>query len=178
MQIAIFWGIMQFGQLQPTFFFAAYLQAQLVSNGPHFTHGTFSREFFGRQWREYGRNRGKYAKYLGKGARLSAIAWAFPRGEIILGILEVPGAVQNTKWAVATITNYPRNWQELSKTNENQTGLCYLLSAVQDFTVLLMSWLKFRSCLYPFKGIRQRGWEQLFRGLFDSVTMGKTYGFW
>ena len=45
-------------------------------------------------------------------------------------------------------------------------------------------WLKFISCLYPFKWIKQRGLEQLFSspsdiwGLFDSVTIGKTYVFW
>ena len=31
-------------------FFAAYLHAQLVSTGPPFSHGTFSRELFGWQW--------------------------------------------------------------------------------------------------------------------------------
>ena len=57
----------------------------------------------------------------------------------------------------------------------------FLLCRISLF--LLMSWLKF-SCLYPFKWMKQRGLEQLFSllshiwGLFDSVTMGKTYGFW
>ena len=37
-----------------------------------------------------------------------------------------------------------------------------------------MSSLKFRSCVYSLKGINQRGLEQLFRALFDSITIGKT----
>jgi hypothetical protein len=41
------------------------------------------------------------------------------RGEIILGVLEMPGTPQKPKWAAATITK--RFWQELSTTNENQT---------------------------------------------------------
>ena len=46
-------------------FFAAYLQAQLMSNGPPFSHGTFSRVLDANELREYGRNRGQHAR-LGK----------------------------------------------------------------------------------------------------------------
>ena len=67
--------------------FAAYLQAQLVPNGPAFSHGTFSRELFGWQWK------GNLRKCLGK-ARLSAILWAFPR-EKYSRVLEMPGTPQN-----------------------------------------------------------------------------------
>ena len=44
-------------------------------------------------------------------ARLSAILWA-PRGEIILGVLEMPGTPQKQKGAVATIT---KQIQKLAK---------------------------------------------------------------
>ena len=43
----VVWGIMQFGQLMAI---AACLQAQLVSNGPPFSHGTFSRVLDGKYY--------------------------------------------------------------------------------------------------------------------------------
>ena len=61
-------------------------------------------EFFGGKWREYGRNNGKYdrlGKSLQERARLNTIPWDFPRGEIILGVLEIPCAPQKSKWAAA-----------------------------------------------------------------------------
>ena len=45
-------------------------------------------------------------------ARLGAILWAFPRGEIMLGVLEMPGTPQKQKGAVATIT---KQIQKLAK---------------------------------------------------------------
>ena len=51
-------------------------------------------------------------------ARLSAILWAFLRGEIILGVLEMPGTPEKQKGAVATIT---KQIQKLAKkTSDNQ----------------------------------------------------------
>ena len=62
------------------------------------------KEFFGGKWREYGRNNGKYdrlGKSLQERARLNTILWYFPRGEIILGVLEIPCTPQKPKWAAA-----------------------------------------------------------------------------
>ena len=62
-------------------------------------------EFFGGKWREYGRNNGKYdrlGKSLQERARLNTIPWDFPRGEIILGVLEIPCTPQKSKWAAAS----------------------------------------------------------------------------
>ena len=63
------------------------------------------KEFFGGKWREYGRNNGKYdrlGKSLQERARLNTIPWDFPRGEIILGVLEIPCTPQKSKWAAAS----------------------------------------------------------------------------
>jgi len=49
---------------------------------------------------------------LSKRARLGTILWAFPRGEIILGVLEMPGTPQKPKWAAATIA---KQIQKLAK---------------------------------------------------------------
>ena len=62
------------------------------------------KEFFGGKWREYGRKREKHErlwKTLQERARLNTILWDFPRGEIILGVLEMPCTSQNSKWAAA-----------------------------------------------------------------------------
>ena len=48
---------------------------------------------------------------------LSAILWAFPGREIILGVLEMSGTLQNPKWAAATITTLA---QKLTKEFKNQ----------------------------------------------------------
>ena len=48
---------------------------------------------------------------------LSAILWAFLRGEIILEVLEMPSTLQNPKWAVATIITLA---QKLTKNHKNQ----------------------------------------------------------
>ena len=64
------------------------------------THSHYGqREFFGRKWKEYGRNRGRAQSWenLQERARLSAILWA-PRREIILGVLEMPGTPEKRKW--------------------------------------------------------------------------------
>ena len=61
-------------------------------------------EFFRGKWREYGRNKRKYdrlGKSLQERARLNTILWYFPRGEIILGVLEIPCTPQKPKWAAA-----------------------------------------------------------------------------
>ena len=62
-------------------------------------------EFFGGKWREYGRNNGTYdrlGKSLQERARLNTILCDFPRGEIILGVLEIPCTPQKSKWAAAS----------------------------------------------------------------------------
>ena len=62
------------------------------------------KKFFGVKWREYGRRKRKYdrlGKSLQERARLNAIPCDFPRGEIILGVLEMPCTSQNSKWAAA-----------------------------------------------------------------------------
>ena len=51
-----------------------------------------------------GEIRGKYdrlGKSLQERARLNTILWYFPRGEIILGVLEIPCTPQKPKWAAA-----------------------------------------------------------------------------
>ena len=53
-------------------------------------------------------------------ARLSAILWAFLRGEIILGVLEMPGTPEKQKGAVATIT---KQIQKLAKKNQWQPNI-------------------------------------------------------
>ena len=79
------------------------------------THSHYGqREFFGRKWREYGRNRGADAK-LGKPLEESQVVFffrAFPRGEIILEVLEMPGTPEKQKGAAATIT---KQIQKLAK---------------------------------------------------------------
>ena len=81
------------------------------------THSHYGqREFFGRKWREYGRNRGADAK-LGKPLEESQVGFffrAFPRGEIILEVLEMPGTPEKQKGAAATIT---KQIQKLAKKN-------------------------------------------------------------
>ena len=52
-------------------------------------------------------------------ARLSAILWA-PRGEIILGVLEMPGTPQKRKWT-ANHQISPETGKNCQKTNETQT---------------------------------------------------------
>ena len=47
--------------------------------------------------------------------------WVFPRGKIILGVLEMPGTPQKPKWAAATITKLAQKLEKMSKINENQT---------------------------------------------------------
>ena len=57
-------------------------------------------EFFGRKWREYGRNRVKYQRWgksLQERARLNTIPLDFPKGEIILGVLDMPCTRKNKK---------------------------------------------------------------------------------
>ena len=54
-------------------------------------------------------------------ARLSAILWA-PRGEIILGVLEMPGTPQKRKWT-ANHQISPETGKNCQKTNETQTFL-------------------------------------------------------
>ena len=86
------------------------------------THSHYGqREFFGRKWREYGRNRVADAK-LGKPLEESQVVVffrAFPRGEIILEVLEMPGTPEKQKGAAATIT---KQIQKLAKkwTSDNQ----------------------------------------------------------
>ena len=86
------------------------------------THSHYGQqEFFGRKWREYGRNRGADAK-LGKPLEESQVVFflrAFPRGEIILEVLEMPGTPEKQKGAAATIT---KQIQKLAKkiTSDNQ----------------------------------------------------------
>ena len=69
---------------------------------------------------EIGRNRGVYAK-LGKPLEESQIVFfsGFPRGEIILEVLEMPGTPEKQKGAAATIT---KQFQKLAKkiTSDNQ----------------------------------------------------------
>ena len=100
-------------------FFAVYLQAQLVPNGPPFSHNTFSREFFGWQGREYGRNRENYArlgKWLGEG-HVECHFVGFPRARNYSRVLEMPGTSQNLKWAAATIATLA---QKLARIVKNQ----------------------------------------------------------
>ena len=52
-------------------------------------------------------------------ARLSAILWA-PRGEIILGVLEMPGTPKKRKWT-ANHQISPEIGKNCQKTNETQT---------------------------------------------------------
>ena len=62
------------------------------------------KEFFGGKWREYGRRERKYDrlwKSVQERARLNTILWDFPRGEIILGVLEIPCTPQKPKRAAA-----------------------------------------------------------------------------
>ena len=62
-------------------------------------------EFFGGKWREYGRNKrnhDRFGKSLQEKARLNTIPLDFPRGEIILGVLEIPCTHQKSKWAAAS----------------------------------------------------------------------------
>ena len=86
------------------------------------THSHYGqREFFGRKWREYGRNRGADAK-LGKPSRRAPSCFflrAFPRGEVILEVLEMPGTPEKQKGAAATIT---KQIQKFAKklTSDNQ----------------------------------------------------------
>ena len=87
------------------------------------THSHYGqREFFGRKWREYGRNRGADAK-LGKPLEESQVVFflrAFPRGEIILEVLEMPGTPEKQKGAAATIT---KQIQKLAKNNQWQPNI-------------------------------------------------------
>ena len=59
------------------------------------------------RWREMKgilEKNGKYdrlGKSLQERARLNTILWYFPRGEIILGVLEIPCTPQKPKWAAA-----------------------------------------------------------------------------
>ena len=88
------------------------------------THSHYGqREFLGRKWREYGRNRRRGRK-VGKTCLLESqvvfvFLRAFPRGEIILEVLEMPGTPEKQKGAAATIT---KQIQKLAKklTSDNQ----------------------------------------------------------
>ena len=51
---------------------------------------------------------------------MSAIAWAFPRGETILGVLEMPGTPQKRKWT-ANHQISPEIGKNCQKTNETHT---------------------------------------------------------
>ena len=67
---------------------------QLVSNGPPFSHGPFSRVLDG--------NEGTMEEIGGtcklrKGPGWVPFFWVFPKGEIILGILEMPGTHEKPK---------------------------------------------------------------------------------
>ena len=64
-------------------------------------------------------------------ARLSAILWA-PRGEIILGVLEMPGTPQKRKWA-ANHQISPEIGQNCQKTNETQTFPTHSHYGQRDF---------------------------------------------
>ena len=84
------------------------------------THSHYGqREFFGRKWREYGRNRGADAK-LGKPLEESQVVCfffrAFPRGEIILEVLEMPGTPEKQK---GSCYNHKTN-PEIGKKNSDK----------------------------------------------------------
>ena len=58
------------------------------------------REFFGRKWREYGRNRGadaKLGKLLGE-SQVECHFAGFPQGRNYSRVLEMPGTPQKRKW--------------------------------------------------------------------------------
>ena len=74
---------------------------------PFPTHSPYGqRRFFGLQWKEYGRNRGTKRK-AGKISRREP-GWVpfcgLSRGELILGVFEMPGTPQKPKWGAATTT--------------------------------------------------------------------------
>ena len=84
------------------------------------THSHYGqREFFGRKWREYGRSRGAEATSRREPNFFLFFFRAFPRGEIILEVLEMPGTPEKQKGAAATIT---KKMQKLAKkiTSDNQ----------------------------------------------------------
>ena len=58
-------------------------------------------------------------------ARLSAIVWAFPRGEIILGVLEMPGTPQKRKWT-ANHQISPETGKNKEKTNPTTANGSFL----------------------------------------------------
>jgi len=93
---------MQFGQLLPTFFLAAYLQAQLVSNGPPFSHGTFSRVLDGNEgnMEEIG-EAARLGKCLGEG-QVECHFVGFPQGR-----------------------NYSRGIGDAWHPSKTQVGSCY-----------------------------------------------------
>ena len=82
------------------------------------------KEFVGGKWREYGRNNGKYdrlGKSLQERARLNTILWYFPRGKIILGVLEIPCTPQKPKWAAARTIQLAQKLEKNWKTYQNRT---------------------------------------------------------
>ena len=78
-----------------------------------------SRVLYGWQWRDYGRNRGKYARLgncLGED-QVECHFVEFLQGQIILGASEMPGMPQKPKWAAATITKLA---QKMARTVKHQ----------------------------------------------------------
>ena len=75
---------------------------------------------------------------------------------------------------------YPCDFYTFTGTIATLTYRRFMLtSVVKDFTVFtdvsIEVWIMSVFCIL-LRGSK-RGLEQLFRGLFDSVTIGKTYGF-
>ena len=89
---------MQFGQLLPTFFGAAYLQDNLCPTD-HLSLTVLSREFW-MAMKGLWKKKGEHAN-LGKGQVecrfFGRFFLFFPKGEIILGILEMPGTHEKPK---------------------------------------------------------------------------------
>ena len=82
------------------------------------------------RWREMKgilEKNGKYdrlGKSLQERARLNTILRYFPRGKIILGVLEIPCTPQKPKWAAARTIQLAqkleKKWKTLSKPNASQ----------------------------------------------------------
>ena len=79
------------------------------------------------RWREMKgilEKNGKYdrlGKSLQERARLNTILWYFPRGEIILGVLEIPCTPQKSKWAAARTIQLAQKLEKKWKTYQNRT---------------------------------------------------------
>ena len=67
-------------------------------------------------WQEWGGRTQGWGKLLGE-SQVECHFVGFPRGRLIIGVWEVPGAPQKPKWAASTITKPVQKLENIKKKN-------------------------------------------------------------